>query len=75
MTGAFLPTRINDKENMEKISVKKYVKLQNTKFKSPKTIGIPRFLGFSKQNRPYNCFLCGLAGKILTFSKTIKCVK
>ena len=41
-------------------------------FKNLKTIGIPRFLVFSKQMMSYNCLLNGLAGKILTFPKTLK---
>ena len=46
--------------------------LEIAEFKSPKTIGIPRFLVFSKQMMSYNCLLNGLAGKILTFPKTLK---
>ena len=49
--------------------------IEIAEFENLKTIGIPRCLGFSKQNRPYNCFLCGLAGKIPTFPKILKVCK
>jgi len=44
-------------------------------FKNLKTIGIPRFLVFSKQMMSYNCLLNGLRGKSPTFSKSSKVCK
>ena len=49
--------------------------IEIAEFENLKTIGIPRFLAFSEQTRPYNCFLYGLAGKIPTFPKFLKVCK
>ena len=46
--------------------------IEIAEFKNLKTIGIPRFLGFSKQNRSYNCLLNGLVHKVQTFPKCSK---
>ena len=46
--------------------------LKIEEFKNLKTIGIARFSEYSKQMMSYNCFLCGLASKIRTFSKFSK---
>ena len=76
MTGAYLPTRTNDKENMEKqFRSESMSSIEIVEYKNLKTVGIPRFLVFSEQTRPYNCFLCGLAGKIPTFPKILKVCK
>ena len=68
--------RTNDKENMEKqFRSESMSSIEIVEFENLKALGIPRFLGFSKQKRPYNCFLYGLAGKIPTFRKTLKVCK